>query len=310
MATIHTGIRTVVARSIAVQRLLCSPVRSRGPRATPAVFPGAYWRSPMAGVSSRGYPRGDRPMRKYTEVDRTRRRHAGDAAPAGRCRRRPGRPGTQEPKECGEDGLRENAGRDSGRAVRADQRPDHGQGDDLRRRSSPSSHVPDRNGKTADVVLGFDTLDGYLARTPVFRGHHRPGRQPDRQGRSSRSTARNTSWPPTTGRTRCTAASRASTRSSGRPRTSPGPAGPAVKLTYLSPDGEEGFPGNLSVGVTYTVTADNALQDRLRRHDRQGHAGQPDQPQLFQPGRAGLGYDPRPRADAGGRPVHAGRRRR
>ena len=35
---------------------------------------------------------------------------------------------------------------------------------------------------------------------------------------------------------------------------------PAVKLTYISPDGEEGYPGNLTVSVTYTVTADNALK--------------------------------------------------
>ncbi|HZW30901.1 MAG TPA: aldose epimerase family protein, partial [Isosphaeraceae bacterium] len=39
-----------------------------------------------------------------------------------------------------------------------------------------------------------------------------------------------------------------------------GPAGPAVKFTYLSPDGEEGFPGNLSVSVTYTVTPDDSLK--------------------------------------------------
>ena len=29
-------------------------------------------------------------------------------------------------------------------------------------------HVPDRHGKTADVVLGFDTLDAYLGRNPHF----------------------------------------------------------------------------------------------------------------------------------------------
>jgi len=28
--------------------------------------------------------------------------------------------------------------------------------------------VPDRHGKTADVVLGFDTLDAYLAKNPHF----------------------------------------------------------------------------------------------------------------------------------------------
>src|SRR5262249_38508865 len=29
-------------------------------------------------------------------------------------------------------------------------------------------HVPDKEGKTADVVLGFDNLDGYLAGHPYF----------------------------------------------------------------------------------------------------------------------------------------------
>ncbi|MBL4936229.1 galactose mutarotase [Clostridium sp. YIM B02515] len=34
----------------------------------------------------------------------------------------------------------------------------------------------------------------------------------------------------------------------------------ALELTYLSTDGEEGFPGNLSVKVTYTLTEDNAVK--------------------------------------------------
>ncbi len=63
-----------------------------------------------------------------------------------------------------------------------------------------------------------------------------------------------------------------------------GPDGPAVRMTYLSRDGEEGYPGNLSLAVTYTVTADNWPQDRLHRHHRQADGGQPDQPQLLQPG--------------------------
>lgn len=35
---------------------------------------------------------------------------------------------------------------------------------------------------------------------------------------------------------------------------------PSLVLTYFSPDGEEGFPGNAAVKVTYTLTCDNALK--------------------------------------------------
>jgi aldose 1-epimerase len=40
----------------------------------------------------------------------------------------------------------------------------------------------------------------------------------------------------------------------------PGKHEAAVQLTFLSPDGEEGFPGNLTAKVTYTLTDDNELR--------------------------------------------------
>lgn len=38
----------------------------------------------------------------------------------------------------------------------------------------------------------------------------------------------------------------------------------SIELFYLSPDGEEGFPGNLSVTIIYTLTEDNALDIRYK----------------------------------------------
>ncbi len=56
------------------------------------------------------------------------------------------------------------------------------------------------------------------------------------------------------------AASKASTRSSGQAKAWVTADGPALELTYLSKDGEEGFPGNLNVTAIYTLTDDNALK--------------------------------------------------
>ncbi len=123
--------------------------------------------------------------------------------------------------------------------------------------------VPDRSGQLADVVLGFDTLEGYLAHSPYFGGII--GRVGNRIANGEFSLE---------GRTYTLAKNNSP---AGIPcHLHGGPLGfdkvlwdaephgtrqgPAVTLRYYSHDGEEGYPGNLQVTVVYTLTADNALR--------------------------------------------------
>ena len=80
--------------------------------------------------------------------------------------------------------------------------------------------VPDRNGKLADVVTGFDDMEGYL------KPHGSMARPSAATGTALRRvasplTARPISWPSTTARTICTAARSVSAQRCGRRRSSP-----------------------------------------------------------------------------------------
>jgi aldose 1-epimerase len=119
--------------------------------------------------------------------------------------------------------------------------------------------VPDRNGKLADVVLGFDNLEGYLGGHPYFGAA--TGRVANRiakarftlDGKEYKLAANN-------GPNTLHGGVKGFDKVVWKASDMSGPNGPAVKMSYQSPDGEEGFPGNLVVGVTYTVTADNGLR--------------------------------------------------
>ncbi len=112
--------------------------------------------------------------------------------------------------------------------------------------------VPDREGRPTDVLLGFDTLEGYL-RHDKFLGAV-IGRYANRLGGASF---------PLNGRVFPLRANDGPNHLHGGPRgfdkqlwRVESLAGSAVTLSLLSPDGDEGYPGALSVQVTYTLAAD------------------------------------------------------
>ena len=126
-----------------------------------------------------------------------------------------------------------------------------------------SLKVPDRNGQLGDVVLGFDSLDGYLSpefakSNPYFGALI--GRYGNRIGKARFSLG---------GKVYQLAANNGANHLHGgvkgfdkviweaRPLEG---AEPALELHYLSKDGEEGYPGNLNVTAVYTLTNDNGLK--------------------------------------------------
>ena len=117
--------------------------------------------------------------------------------------------------------------------------------------------VPDRNGKFADVVLGFDDFDGY-ARNRKFFGAT-VGRYANRiaggrfiLGSNNYSLATNNGANHLHGGLQ--GFDRALWVAPDKPRRD------AVLFQYRSVDGEEGYPGNLDVEVCFTLTRDDALR--------------------------------------------------
>jgi aldose 1-epimerase len=120
-----------------------------------------------------------------------------------------------------------------------------------------SLDVPDRAGKMADVVLGFDTLAEYLAGPTQYFGAL-IGRYGNRIA-NARFTLDGVEYkvPRNNGDNSLHGGDNGFFNRVWKPR--PLPDG-GLELTYLSKDGEEGYPGNLSVTVTYHLTDANELK--------------------------------------------------
>ena len=123
-----------------------------------------------------------------------------------------------------------------------------------------SLKVPDRNQKFDDVVLGFNDLEQYLTKNDPYLGAL-IGRYGNRIGKG-RFTLNGVEYKLATnnGENHLHGGIKGFDKVVWTGRSTKTKAGPAVVLTYLSKDGEEGYPGNLRVTVTYTLTSNNSLR--------------------------------------------------
>jgi aldose 1-epimerase len=120
-------------------------------------------------------------------------------------------------------------------------------------------HVPDRSGARADVVAGFDSLDGYLKGGPYF------GAIVGRVANRIANAAFTLEGAPYT-----LAANDRPHHLHGGPKgwdkvvwtamPLDTAAGPSLELTYVSRDGEEGYPGTVTAKTVYTLTHGNELR--------------------------------------------------
>jgi aldose 1-epimerase len=122
-----------------------------------------------------------------------------------------------------------------------------------------SLKTPDRNGKLDDIVLGFDNLDEYLKGHPFFGAI--AGRYGNRIGKG-RFTLNGVEYKLATnnGENHLHGGIKGFDKAVWKARQVPAKDGVAVELTHFSKDGDEGYPGNLSVKVVYTLTDKNELK--------------------------------------------------
>jgi aldose 1-epimerase len=122
-----------------------------------------------------------------------------------------------------------------------------------------SVKVPDRKGKMADVVLGYDSLDGYVNDKSYFGALI--GRYGNRIAHGeftldgvTYKLAKNN------GDNSLHGGTRGFNKAVWSAKGISSKGGQALQLNYLSKDGEEGYPGNLNVQVVYSLTDANELK--------------------------------------------------
>ena len=120
-------------------------------------------------------------------------------------------------------------------------------------------HVPDRTGKLGDVVLGFDKLDDYVASSPYFGAI--VGRVANRIANATfvlegKTYTLNANNPPH----HLHGGKKGWDKVIWTAEPKQTKDGPSLRLTHVSPDGEENYPGTVTATATYTLTNDNELR--------------------------------------------------
>jgi aldose 1-epimerase len=143
-----------------------------------------------------------------------------------------------------------------------------------------SLRAPDRQGKLDDIVLGYDTLDQYIVKTAYFGAII--GRYANRIAHGSfQLNGKTYSIPKNNGDNTLHGGIRGFDKVVWKAHE----IKDGIELTYLSKDGEEGFPGNLTTTVRYTLdggelrieysaTTDQATVLNLTNHSYFNLAGQ------------------------------------
>ena len=122
-----------------------------------------------------------------------------------------------------------------------------------------SLKVPDRTGKLADVVLGYDDAHGYVTDKAFFGAII--GRYANRIAHAKFTLDGTTySLAKNDGENELHGGTKGFNKRLWTVKDVSGKDGEALELTYLSKDGEEGYPGNLTVKVIYTLTPKNELK--------------------------------------------------
>jgi aldose 1-epimerase len=121
-----------------------------------------------------------------------------------------------------------------------------------------SLRVPDKGGQFDDVVLGYDSLDGYLTASPYFGAII--GRYGNRIAKGKFTLdGKEYALATNDGPNHLHGGVKGFDKVVWQAESFEGKDGVGVVFTYTSPDGEEGYPGNLVAKVTYTLTDQNEL---------------------------------------------------